>query len=94
MATPYLNTAKTWLICTPVAATNPFGITGDPHVGKSSTLAVSVSRIIAVTDIVSSYDNNSQPLFAAGVNILIEGRGWVTIEGTRANIATLLGIIG
>lgn len=94
MAAPYLNTAKTWLICTPVAATNPFGTTGDPHVGKSSTLAVSVSRIIAVTDIVSSYNDSGQPVFAAGVNLLIEGRGWVTIEGTRANIATLLGIIG
>lgn len=94
MAAPFLNTAKTWLICTPVAAANPFGITGDSHIGKGSTLAISVGRIIAVTDIVSRYNDSGQPVFAAGVNLLIEGRGWVTIEGTRANIATLLGITG
>lgn len=91
MAAPYLAGSGKWLICTPIGAGGLPG-TGS-SLGVGTVLAVNVAQIIAITDNVDHYNENGAPVMGAGVNLLANSIGrWVTIEGTRANIAALLGI--
>ncbi|ACC42293.1 hypothetical protein MMAR_3881 [Mycobacterium marinum M] len=93
MAAPTL--AGSWVICSPLAP--PSGVTNSyagGWISRGGVLAVAVSHIACVTDNVSHYDDNGDPVFGAGVNIHIEGVGWVTIDGTRSQIAQLLGVSG
>lgn len=91
MAAPYLAGSNGWLICTPLSVGPMPGTHSD--LGKGTVFAVNVDHIIGITDMVDHYDENGSPVLGQGVNILIEQVGrWVTIEGTRNNVAQLLGI--
>ena len=92
MAAPYLAGSGKWLVCTPIGNGGPVPGTG-PTLGVGTVLAVNVAQIVAITDNVDHYDANGAPVMGVGVNLLANSVGrWVTIEGTRANVATLLGI--
>ena len=92
MAPPYLAGSGKWLICTPLNTMGTMPGTGS-SLGVGTILAVNVAQIVAITDNVDRYDGNGSPVMGSGVNLLANSIGrWVTIEGTRANIAALLGI--
>lgn len=93
MAAPYPNQAGTWVITTVIAPLN--GVTstyGGGFISRGGVLAANVAHVTAVADNITGYDENDDPIFGNGVNIQVEGVGWVTIEGTRNQIAALLGL--
>ncbi|AXN50928.1 hypothetical protein MMRN_38320 [Mycobacterium marinum] len=93
MAAPYTNQAGTWVITTPLAP--PSGLVNTyagGWVSRGGVFAAAVSHVTAVTDNITGYDENDDPVFGDGVNIQVEGVGWLTIDGTRNQIAALLGL--
>lgn len=93
MAAPSLNSSKTWLICTPIMPPNFVErFVADRIVGAGANLAVQVSQIVAMTDIVESFNEDGSPVMASGIYIKVVECGWIPIEGTRQQISTLLGL--
>ena len=94
MAAPYLNASKTWLICTPIMPPNYVErFVADRIVGAGSALAVQVSQIIAMTDIVQNFNQDGSPVMVpGGIYIKVTECGWIPIEGTRQQVSALLGL--
>lgn len=70
MAAPYTNQAGTWVITTPLAP--PSGLVNTyagGWVSRGGVFAAAVSHVTAVTDNITGYDENDDPVFGDGVNI-------------------------
>ena len=91
MGNPVLNGAGTWLICTLKQGGQGPGVKTPPGLmDDNMSMAISVDHIVGVTDFI---DHNAQgDRGRAGVNVLLSTGVWVTVVGTRAAVATLLGI--